>query len=96
MKIKAILEAKKTPAEQDVLHKDDEDTTWFGIIREDPELPLFQDYGRFASIMTDTLKIISNTSSEVAPGGHDHRFPSLVSFVGQTGQVFKFKPKHVC
>ena len=87
MKIKAILEAKKTPAEQDVLHKDDEDTTWFGVIREDAELPSFQDYGRFASIMTETLRLTSNASSDLGPGGHDHRFPSLVSFVGQTGQV---------
>jgi len=40
MKIRAILEARTTSAEQDMLHKHDEDTTWFGIIREDAELPL--------------------------------------------------------
>ena len=82
-KIKAILETQTTPAEQDVLHKNDEDTTWFGVVREDPELPTFRDYGRYAAIMTDTLHPSSRYSE--ASSARDHRFPSLVSFVGQTG-----------
>ncbi len=85
MKIKTILEAETTSAEQDMLHKHDEDTTWFGIIREDAELPLFRDYGRYANIMTSSLNASSHNSSEWTPGARDHRFPSLVSFVGQTG-----------
>lgn len=43
--IKAILEVKATSAEQDILHKNDEDTTWFGVVREDDELPTFRDSG---------------------------------------------------
>lgn len=84
-KIRAILEAKMTSAEQDMLHKNDEDTTWFGVTREEAELPCFQDYGRYASIMTDTLDEASHNGADWTPGVRDHRFPSLVSFVGQTG-----------
>ena len=84
-KIKAILEAKKTSAEQENLHKNDEDTTWFGVIREDAELPTFRDYGRFASIMADTLSPSSQKGSDWTVGMRDHRYPSLVAFVGQTG-----------
>ncbi len=85
-KIKAILEAKTTSAEQDRLHKNDEDTTWFGVIREDAELPIFRDYGRYAGIMADTLGPSSHHRSDCTVGVRDHRFPSLVSFVGQTGE----------
>ena len=44
-----------TSAEQEILHKKDQDTKWFGVIREEAELPVFRDYGRFAGIMADTL-----------------------------------------
>ena len=85
-KIKAILEAKTTSAEQDELHKNDEDTIWFGVIREDAELPTFRDYGKFAGIMTDTLNPSLCHDSDRTVGMRDHRVPSLVSFVGQTGK----------
>ena len=85
MKIKSILEAKTTLAEQDKLHEHDENTTWFGIVREDGDLPLFRDYGRYANIMTNALRSSSRHGSRWMPGARDHRFPSLVSFVGQTG-----------
>ena len=84
-KLKAILEAKTTSAEQDILHENDEDTTWFGVIREDAEPLIFRDYGRYASIMADTLSPSSYHSSDWTAGVRDHRSPSLVSFVGQTG-----------
>lgn len=74
-----------TSAEQDLRHKNDEDTTWFGIVREDAELPTFLDYGRYATIMTDTSGAASHRGPDWMPGVRDHRFPSLVSFVGQTG-----------
>ena len=50
-KIQAILTAKTNATEQEELHNNDQKTTWFGIIREDGELPLFQDYGRYANLM---------------------------------------------
>ena len=76
-KIKAVLEPEITEEEQEGLHQKDEDTTWFGISRED-NLPLFQDYGRYANLMLG--------SSHNGTGGRDTRCPSLVSFVGQTGE----------
>ena len=60
--------------EQDALHKDDEDTTWFGIGRNGADEPVFEDYGRFATLMAQSL---SNTPMT--------RYPQLVSFIGQTG-----------
>ena len=96
MKIRAILEAKTTSVEQDILHRIDEDTTWFGVIREDAELPTFRDYGRFAGIMADTLSPSSHHSSDWTVGMRDHRFPSLVSFVGQTGQYAITRNRNLC
>ena len=83
-KIRKVLEPQASHEQKDKLHQEDEDTTWFGIVREDAELPLFQDYGRYARIMADT----QTSSLGQGVGTHDHRFPSLVSFVGQTGLYF--------
>ena len=95
-KIKAILEVKTTSAEQDILHKNDEDTTWFGVIREDAELPTFRDYGRYAAIMADTLHPSIRHGSDATFGARDHRYPSLVSFVGETGLHAFVERRHTC
>lgn len=79
-KIQDILTPNTTAEEQLILHQNDQNTTWFGIIREDGELPLFRDYGRYGELMANKLRA-SNP-----PGSHDTRYPSLVSFVGQTGE----------
>lgn len=73
-RLKNILTPPTDPGEQQSLHIDDEDTTWFGIGRNNNDNPIFQDYGRYATIMAD-----SNT------GVHKLRYPQLVSFIGQTG-----------
>lgn len=83
--IQTVLEVKKTDEEQAVLHQNDQDTTWFGIIREDSELPIFRDYGRYASLMTNTSRSERSRDFTGAVHGRDTRYPSLVSFVGQTG-----------
>ena len=95
-KIKAILEVKTTSAEQDILHKNDEDTTWFGVIRDDAEVPIFRDYGRYAAIMADTLHPSFHYDSDATFGARDHRFPSLVSFVGQTGLCAIMETSNIC
>jgi hypothetical protein len=64
----------RTPEEQQKLHKEDEDTTWFGIARDDANMPIFQDYGRFAAILAEPQII-----------RRKNRYPQLVSFIGQTG-----------
>ncbi len=56
------------------MHLDDEDTTWFGIDRDAQNRPIFQDYGRYATI-------IANSST----ADNQIRYPQLVSFIGQTG-----------
>ena len=91
-KIKDALDAKPNDSEQEALHKSDEDTTWFGITwdpSEDAEYPFFRDYGRYATIMDGALARSSeyNAQWHVHVGPHDRRYPSLVSFVGQTGKV---------
>lgn len=57
-----------------MLHIEDKDTTWFGMVRNNQNSPVFQDYGRYSSIMAD-----SNS------GEFKNRYPQLVSFIGQTG-----------
>ena len=84
-KIKAVLEVHTTSAQQVILHEKDEGTTWFGVVREDTELPIFRDFGRYAAIVAETLHPIFRHSFDGTFGARDHRFPSLVSFVGQTG-----------
>ncbi|EON62430.1 hypothetical protein W97_01652 [Coniosporium apollinis CBS 100218] len=71
--LRDILSPPSSVAEQDELHREDLDTTWFGVVHED-NVPVFQNYDRYASVMADSL--CSDT---------DVRYPQLVSFIGQTG-----------
>lgn len=87
-KIQSILTPNVTAEEQDILLQNDQNTTWFGIVREDGELPLFRDYGRYGDLMASTLRFRRASDSSGALLGHDTRYPSLVSFVGQTGRSF--------
>jgi hypothetical protein len=73
-----ILEFVRSPVEQLKEHKNDEDTTWFGIARDSANLPIFQDYGRYATIMAESQTTEMNI-----------RYPQLVSFIGQTGEEIK-------
>lgn len=69
-----ILESSSSVQDQDALHKEDEDTTWFGIGRNRADDPIFEDYGRYATLMAESL-----SATPIL------RYPQLVSFVGQTG-----------
>lgn len=73
-RLREILYPPADHEEQQRLHVVDSSTTWFGIHSDNDDNPVFQDYGRYPTIMAD-----SNT------GMHETRYPSLVSFVGQTG-----------
>lgn len=84
-KIHTVLELKITDEEQEILHRKDRDTAWFGIVREPGEIPLFQDYGRYSTLMTNTSRRERVLNSATVVGGRDTRYPSLVSFFGQTG-----------
>lgn len=70
-----ILESSSSIQDQDALHKEDEDTTWFGIGRNRADDPILEDYGRYATLMAESLSVTPIV-----------RYPQLVSFVGQTGK----------
>ncbi len=74
-KIKACLEPSMTDEQQKKLHMRDENTTWFGVAQDEMQELMFEDCGRYASIMADC-----------SSGRRACQYPSLVSFVGQTGQ----------
>lgn len=74
-RLRHILDPKRTPEEQQIQHRNDEDTTWFGIARDSANMPIFQDYERYSKIM-----VSSRTT------GIKVRYPQLVSFIGQTGK----------
>lgn len=73
-KLKAILHPSKKPEEIQRLHEADESTKWFGVARDLTGRPNFEDYGRYASLMSN----ISNIE------GLGNRYPQLVSFIGVT------------
>ncbi|KAI9849895.1 MAG: hypothetical protein M1837_000109 [Sclerophora amabilis] len=73
-RLQDILEPSSDPSEQKQLHQSDEDTTWFGVARDSANLPILQDYGRYATIMQESLSPEWN-----------ERYPNLVSSVGLTG-----------
>lgn len=87
-KIGNILNSQLKEEQREKLHRDDIDTTWFGVVREGQERPLFQDYGRYASLVADVknsrIRTVTDLSSPLDFGG-ETLYPSLVSFVGQTG-----------
>jgi energy-coupling factor transporter ATP-binding protein EcfA2 len=72
----------KDEAEREELHCKDVLTSWFGVHREDTARPLLRDYGRFEGLMASMRQTSENGSSHLDPSA---RFPSFVSFVGQTG-----------
>ncbi|EMC99209.1 hypothetical protein BAUCODRAFT_146182 [Baudoinia panamericana UAMH 10762] len=89
MKVANVLTPKLTDAAREQLHLADIDTTWFGVVREGHERPLFRDYGRYANLMASArdlrLESAEATSATTAELNRDILYPSLVSFVGETG-----------
>jgi hypothetical protein len=74
--VAALQECLREPdneEEQNREHVEDEDTTWFGLDREDSGDPILAEYGRYATIMLETAQ---ETGQQ--------RFPQLVSFMGET------------
>jgi hypothetical protein len=80
-KLRATLEASPNDIEQQELFRNDENTAWFGVVKDESGDSIFYDYGRYADIMTEISQI---TGPRQRQGS---RFPGLVSFVGETGEV---------
>jgi hypothetical protein len=81
-KLKAILEPPDNQEELRELHRRDEDTTWFGVVKSPLPDPItghtrtsFKDYGRYTALMAETR-----------PPNGELRYPQLVSFIGQTSE----------
>jgi hypothetical protein len=55
------------------MHEDDGSTKWFGVARDFSGRPNFEDYGRYATLM-----------SSISPVTDGARYPQLVSFIGVT------------
>ena len=72
-RLKETFAPPDNPKIQQRMHIEDEDTTWFGIARDATNMPIFQDYGRYATLMANSAT------------GELTRYPQLVSFIGQTG-----------
>ena len=78
-KIQAVLEPNITNEQRKDLHKKDENTTWFGVAKDEMDELIFQDCGKYASLM-----------AECSSGRKSRQYPGLVSFVGQTGRPSYF------
>ena len=55
-------------------HEEDVHTTWFGLVMEQADELLFEDFGRYSSILAEGVTTLQS-----------RRYPGLVSFVGETG-----------
>ena len=94
-KVSDVLTPDLDEDARDRLHTEDINTTWFGVVREErfsavrqeQEFPLFRDYGRYASLVTriKDLRIDLIDSLIGTLDQNETLYPSLVSFVGQTG-----------
>lgn len=86
-KVQEVLTPDLTDADREKLHTADIDTTWFGVAREENELPLFRDYGRYANLIAENkdMRLEASTTSSATSDHSETLYPSLVSFVGQTG-----------
>lgn len=71
--VRATLEVNTSDDQQQELHAEDEDTTWFGMVEVNGE-PTFRDYGRYSDLMASFPKL-----------QEERCCPGLVSFVGPTG-----------
>lgn len=73
--------------QQEKLHMDDAHTTWSGVVREGRERPIFQDYGRYADVICGIKGLHLDSRSNLSSNSdcNEALYPSLVSFVGQTG-----------
>lgn len=86
-KLRATFEASPDDKEQQALFQEDENTAWFGVVKDESGDLIFHDYGRYADIMAEISK-------ERGPS-NNNRFPGLVCFVGETGRRTKYRDVHL-
>ncbi|KAI9896896.1 hypothetical protein N3K66_007918 [Trichothecium roseum] len=55
-RLRRTLDASTTDEEKNQELRDDEETTWFGVAQGEAHRQVFQDYGRFAFLMNESLE----------------------------------------
>lgn len=73
-----MIESMAEPADQQDetrQHRDDEDTTWFALDKDEGGEPILSEYRRYASVMMDCAQSMEGPQC-----------PRLVSFIGETGE----------
>ncbi|KAI5359445.1 putative Zinc finger, RING-type, patatin-like phospholipase domain-containing protein [Septoria linicola] len=75
-RLKGILNPTRNPDMIQKLHEDDESTKWFGVARDPTGRPNFEDYGRYATLMSSI--------SPISVQNAGNRYPQIVSFIGVT------------
>lgn len=73
--VRAALEINTSDKQQQELHIEDQDATWFGIVEEHGE-PTLRDHGRYSDLMACFPKL-----------QEDRCCPGLIFFVGPTGKL---------
>ncbi|TVY37236.1 hypothetical protein LOCC1_G007153, partial [Lachnellula occidentalis] len=76
-KLRATFEASPDDQEQAAMFQADENTAWFGVVKDESGDLIFHDYGRYADIIAEI--------SRDRGSRHNNEFPGLVCFVGETG-----------
>ncbi|KAI0913516.1 hypothetical protein F4823DRAFT_558846 [Ustulina deusta] len=72
-RLRQILDPKRNDHDHEKELQHNDDTTWFGVERDSSNQAIFQDHGRFTTLMTESH------TSELG-----NRYPQLVSSIGQT------------
>ena len=72
--LRTILHAPSDPKKIRHLHEQDEQSKWFGVVRDPSGQPVLEDYGRYATLALHRLR----------SGDTGTQFPQLVSFIGAT------------
>jgi len=72
--ILSIIEPMASEQEQQQLHLDDDNTSWFGVLADSAGDLYFHDWGRYEEFLAQSRA-----------GSKNFQFPRLVSFVGPTG-----------
>lgn len=67
----SILEPPQDAATLKILHKEDQDTRWFGVVKSQ-----FHDFRRYAQLMLDSRPLTGAL-----------RYPNLISFIGDTSKL---------
>lgn len=80
LRLRQVFEPIRSEADHEQELLDDEETAWFGYGRDPAGHPVFHDYGRYAAVMGESH------AREVAM----ERYPQLVTFIGETGQLIGF------